>query len=225
MTSGSLSVTEGGHEMSSCLRPAIVAGILFASLASPAAKNGGDTSEPMLSVHLYDQAGVRARTLNCGTAEAARLFRAAGIRVDWEQPSAEAPEDQGIDMTNAASRRIETRRYLVVRLVRGTPANVFPGALGFALPFAHRGAHVTIFYDRMEALTKSVNAPMYVILGNVIAHEMGHVLLGSSDHAKGGLMQERWGAASWRLASAGVLAFGREEAKRMARAAVTFQRN
>lgn len=48
-----------------------------------------------------------------------------------------------------------------------------------------------------------------------MAHEIGHVLLGSADHASGGLMQARWTPAIWRLASLGLLAFTREEAERM----------
>jgi hypothetical protein len=149
---------------------------------------------------LYDQANVPAETLTCAKAEATRLFRAAGIRIAWERPSSEAPEDRGIDMTSPACQRSDNHRYIVVRLQRRTPANICVGALGFALPFAHTGAHVSIFYDRVEALVQSVNIAAYVILGHAMAHEIGHVLLGSSEHSEGGLMQGCW---------TGELAFGR----------------
>ena len=70
----------------------------------------------------------------------------------WEQFSAESREDQETDVTSAAFQQRDERRYVVLRLVRRTPSTLVPSALGFALPFARRGAHVLIFYDRVEAL-------------------------------------------------------------------------
>jgi hypothetical protein len=72
-----------------------------------------------------------------------------------------------------------------------------------------------IFYDRMETLANSMNEATYIVLGHAMAHEIGHVLLGSSDHASGGMMQGAWTPAIWHLASLGLLAFTREEAEHM----------
>lgn len=180
----------------------------------------------MLSIHLYDQAQVPIEMLQLATVETTRLFRAAGIQITWEQPAVEEWEDRGIDMSDRRSGTfgpLDQRFYLVVRLVRGMPASVFPGSLGFALPFARTGAQVTIFYDRIEVLTRSGNAASYIILGHALTHEIGHVLLGSSEHTRGGLMQARWNPASWRLASAGLLAFRPEEAKRLGAGVEKFQ--
>jgi hypothetical protein len=155
--------------------------------------------------------------------ETARLFRAAGIRISWEHLSAESLEDEGTDMTAAAFRQPDERPYLVIRLIPRTPTTVFPDALGYSLPFAHRGAHVVIFCDRVEALTQRVNTAAYVILGHAMAHELEHVVLGSTEHTSGGLMQARWTPASWRLASAGLMAFGCAEIKRMRAGLSKFQ--
>jgi hypothetical protein len=55
----------------------------------------------------------------------------------------------------------------------------------------------------------------YVILGHAIAHEIGHVLLGSSEHSSSGLMRAQWNQANWHLASAGLLTFLPEQTERM----------
>ena len=123
----------------------------------------------------------------------------------------------------ASSQSSDERPYLVVRLMRGMPASALPGALGFALPFARTGAHVTLFYDRVESLIRSGSAVSYVILGHALAHEIGHVLLGSSEHTTSGLMQGYWNTSSWHLASAGLLAFRREEAQRLGAGVVKIQ--
>jgi hypothetical protein len=172
-------------------------------------------TEQTLSIHLYNQAQAPSGVLRLATEEAARLLRSAGIRTSWEQPSAEAPEDHGTNMTSAELWQRDDRPYLVVRLIRAPPPATLPGALGYALPFASTGAHVSIFYDRLKTLSAAPTAPTYVILGHAIAHEIGHVLLRSSAHSAGGLMQAQWNAATWRLAAAGLLAFRHEEAKRI----------
>lgn len=110
-----------------------------------------------LTIHLNDYAQAPGQVLHPATDEASRLFRAARIRITWECPSTESRADQGTDMTSAAYQQPDMRGYIVVRVMRRAPASVFPGALGYALPFAHTGAHVLIFYDRVETLANSVN--------------------------------------------------------------------
>jgi hypothetical protein len=209
-------MTAGGHHVNSSFRIAILANTLALTAGSLYGKsNRALGTEQTLAIRLYDQAQVPHRMIHLATEEAARVLRAAGIRISWEQPPAEAPEDRGIDMRSADVRQPDERPYLVVRLTRATPAGIVPGALGFALPFARTGAHASIFFDRVEALTVARSTATYVILGHTIAHEIGHVLLRSSEHSTGGLMQAHWNAATWRLASAGLLAFRYEEAERM----------
>lgn len=202
--------------MNSSLQIAYVAGTLALLAGSASGKNGwASAPEHTVSIRLYDRAQAAAAVLHSAIAETTRLFRAAGILTLWERPSAESLEDQGTDMTAAAFRRPNERPYLVIRLMRHTPATVFPGGLGYSLPFAHHGAHVLIFYDRVVALTQRVNTGTDVILGHAMAHEIAHVLLGSTEHSAGGLMQSCWTPASWHLASEGLLAFRREEIERM----------
>jgi hypothetical protein len=214
--------------MNRSLQSAFVASALALLSASAFGKTGHEIRpEPALSIHLYNQAQAPTGVLHSATAEAARLFRPAGIRITWEEPSVEAPEDQGIDMSDtrsaASAKSPNQRPYLVVRLMRGMPARVFPHTLGFALPFARTGAQVTIFYDRVETLTRDTGTASHVILGHALAHEIGHVLLGSLEHSPSGLMQACWKPASLRLASVGLLAFYPEQAERMSAGLERFQ--
>jgi hypothetical protein len=212
----SLFVTAGGHDMNRSLRAALIINPFVLIAGSVSGKTATKFAPAQtISIRLYDRAQVTAEVLHSAMDETNRLFRAARIQISWECPSTEPPEDRGTDMTSAASQRPDTRRYIVVRLMRQVVRNVLPGALGYALPFAHIGAHVLIFSDRVETLAHSVNEPTYVVFGHAIAHEIGHVLLGSSEHTSGGLMQARWTPESWRLASFGLLAFTHDEAERM----------
>jgi hypothetical protein len=149
-----------------------------------------------ISIRVYEHGHTLAGVLHSATDQVSWLFRAAQIRISWEFPSTGPPEDEGTDMTSAAFQQPDARPYIVVRLVRRTPATVFPGALGYAMPFARAGDHVVIFYDRVETLGYSFNKGTALLLGYAVAHEIGHVLLGSSDHSAGTLMQAPWNSTT-----------------------------
>jgi hypothetical protein len=71
--------------------------------------------------------------------------------------------------------------------------------------------HVTIFYDRVELLMHSVAASVPRILGHAMAHEMGHILLGSPEHSSAGIMKGRWGKMDWQRAAVDLLRFDPEQ--------------
>jgi hypothetical protein len=50
----------------------------------------------------------------------------------------------------------------------------------------------TIFLDRVEALSAKAGADSGQLLGRAMAHEIGHLLLGTTHHADRGLMRGVW---------------------------------
>jgi hypothetical protein len=61
----------------------------------------------------------------------------------------------------------------------------------------------------------SLESDAAIVLGAVMAHELGHILLGSRDHATSGVMVTRLGAHEIREAASGELQFLRSQAHRM----------
>jgi hypothetical protein len=64
-------------------------------------------------------------------------------------------------------------------------------------------------------LHASWNVALADILGNVMAHELGHLLLGSSSHAGMGIMRAHWQGEELRRLSRGSLSFTNEQADHM----------
>jgi hypothetical protein len=188
------------------------ASCLFALMLSTTA-----ASAQTICIRVYNRAHVPAGTLHAAVLETTRLFKPAGVRITW-QFVVESSEDLKLDMS--ASHRVDTRPYLALILTTRTSARLFPGALGFALPFAHTGAHASIFYDRVQSIAAAECLPPYIALGHAMAHELGHVLLRSNDHSPAGLMEPRWNKATWRLASQGLLGFLPSQLEPMGRAAL-----
>lgn len=184
--------------------------------------HGQQAPKQTLSIHLYNEGEVNTRTLRGAIAQANRLFRMADIQISWRQVSGKPIQSPEMDNGGVGCSQTNQRPYIVMVAIQHASA-ARSEALGVARPFANTGTQIVIFVDRVEALARHVNTEDYIILGHIMAHEIGHVLLHSSEHARIGLMQAQFGWASWRLASRGLLLFRPEEAERMKEGLVRFQ--
>jgi hypothetical protein len=77
------------------------------------------------------------------------------------------------------------------------------------------GAYGNVFYDSVERLDRDWHVGLTRVLGHVMAHELGHLLLGSNAHSRQGIVCPRWHEDELRLASMGALLFSEEQAQFM----------
>ncbi len=164
-----------------------------------------------LNIHLYNLAGVSSRTLDGATQDAARALATAGVnKVCWHV-LAEAQEAHTLHTspppTWRKNRQTDSRGYLVAVIVSSVPVDYFPGALGYALPGAEIGVNAVIFYDRIQRFKASGEIELPTLLGHAMAHEVGHVLLGTTEHSPAGIMKARWSKADFEVAGLPFLNF------------------
>jgi len=158
-----------------------------------------------LTIRLYNLANVPLGTLERASAITGELLAGAGVRVIWEEGIPDALEGRlTIMIPSSIATAPDGRGYVVVRVENGLPANPSGAGLGYALPLAQEGVHATVYYDRVEKLCLGSTANL---LGAAMAHEIGHVLLGSTKHSAHGIMKARWGPAEFRLLACGRLQF------------------
>ena len=63
-----------------------------------------------------------------------------------------------------------------------------------------------MFYDRIEEESERKGSfPEHVLLGHIMAHEMGHLFLGPGSHSGRGIMRFPWQKADLERASRGGL--------------------
>jgi hypothetical protein len=77
------------------------------------------------------------------------------------------------------------------------------------------GHYAYVYYDRVEDSRNRQEASVSQILALVGVHELGHVLLRSSAHARSGLMRAQWDREELQLASQGNLLFLAAQAERL----------
>jgi hypothetical protein len=185
--------------------------------ASPAKGTVADdeaAKETVLNVRVFNYAGVSHATLAKGMSEATRILGEAGVRLRWIDCPLRPQEAE----SNPVCRGGLEPNVVVVRLQpRFSPAlspKFRDATLGFApLVEGGRGSYANIFQDRVRALARGGDFSEALILGHAVAHEIGHLLLGTMTHSASGLMRAHLGRDELKLAQKGRLLFSREQAK------------
>ncbi len=160
-------------------------------------------------VRIYDYSGIEPRTLEIAKLEAGKRLSEAGIGVEWMdcqshvQPVNRERCNQPFTPTDFILNLLP--RGMAARF--GQPKN----ALAFAAVSGEPGAdrEFWVFYDAIRRLGEQA-APTATIVGDVVAHELAHLLLDSAQHADNGIMRGAWSAQSLREASCGQLRFSAE---------------
>lgn len=171
-----------------------------------------------LTVRIYNYAKVHPATLEGVKRVAGQLFRQAGIETTWLHCALN--EQELID--NSACEREFGPDSLLIRIVPERMARKLSSGgseLGFAILSEHDSfeTEAYAFYDRAKELAETRIASITIVLGHVLAHEMGHLLLGVGQHSSRGLMKASWKEKELRLASIGGFGFSPKQARRIRR--------
>jgi hypothetical protein len=140
--------------------------------------------------------------------QAGRILGKAGLQTVWlDCPAGHStadPQDPCGEPLEATD--------IALRVLSESSQNKFQDtAFGFAVV----PVLASVYYDYVAHLARSDDAEFEVpiILGSVIAHEIGHLLLGSNSHSDSGIMQGHWERGQIRQALMGTLLFTPEQAK------------
>jgi hypothetical protein len=188
--------------------------------ASFAAASGYSSQfEGQIMVSVYDLAHIGPKTVAQSEQLATRIFALAGVDTQWNTGS---PSDARNLMTDFSPSGTEgcmapLPAVLQVQFLSRAPRGFPSQALGFSLPCAEQGMQVTILEDRVEAVSRSGHASFYRVLGHTLAHELGHVLLGSQLHGKSGLMKATWTENDWQRAAVTIIPFSPDDVRSIAR--------
>ena len=157
-----------------------------------------DIERASVQVRLYDSAIVPAADQTVALRAAAGVLAAAGLDITWlvcgRSDSAGNP---------AACTKPLTRDELAVRLVRlpGSPSARGELSMGYSLidTGLAGGSLATVYVDRVAWLSAQAGPHAAIdcdtVLGYAIAHEIGHLLLGTNVHGAAGLMRAVWSRA------------------------------
>ena len=190
------------------------------------------------AARIFDEAGVDVVWKNCPTSRTHvgpdALVRAgeqispgfSGGAEQREFGAEKQPNTAGLRPAGRAGAPAPTRSELdcfsfawPTRLaVRIAPRSASSAGEVFGVAFLSdegTGCYSDVFYDRARELHANWNVGLADILGNVMAHELGHLLLGSNSHSGAGIMRAHWQGEELHRLSRGSLWFTSEQASHM----------
>jgi len=145
-----------------------------------------------LTIRLYNTSGIPSAELLAARRAADSILRDTGLNVIFRHCGRPVSPGDAVDACDEPLKPSE----LVVRII-DAPAfstTLHPDAYGLAyvVPETNRGWLATVFADRIARAASRVGVEPGTLLGLVAAHEVGHLLLGTSYHGEGGVMRADW---------------------------------
>ena len=158
------------------MRNIIVAAGMTASVLPGGTSRAADREALTIVVHVSDHAGIGSGGLARAKAQTRRVFDAAGVRVVWsdarEGPNARACEGLNLFVTLLSPQQLLEQGGRKSALGRAAPAE----------------SQAWIYPERVSLLAWRKSMDERVLLGLVIAHEVGHLVLPGSGHSPNGIM-------------------------------------
>jgi hypothetical protein len=168
--------------------PALAA--LVTMTAPLAADAGADT---IVTVRTYNYAQVSDEDLARAKDAAAHIFAQAGISLEWM-----VCRVPGNAAGGSCTEPFADGRDLMLRLRADAPAQTDPTVrlrpLGTSIldRGQRTGVLMTLDTSPIRRIASGASIDFSTLLGRAIAHEVGHLLLGSGDHSHIGLMRALW---------------------------------
>jgi hypothetical protein len=155
------------------------------------------TAVLLLTARFYSIANVPASDRVAATLVAANILRAAGIDVRWMDCNDRVSLDPRA--TSDGCLTPPNPDEVIVRFVsapssrdlRSTPGEDRLGD-AYVDTAAARGSLATVYVDKVALMALASGIDAGTLLGRVMAHEIGHLLLGTATHRPSGLMRAQW---------------------------------
>ena len=188
--------------------------LLMAGAPSAEAAQRASNSRPELTVRLYNHAGAPPKMLDAAAEVGRRIFERAGLATTWVtcgvrpeqpgQPSCEQLPGKSVLRVNVLDREMASKL--------GTA----PEAFGVAFPAKKGfGLVASVFHHRVAELERDSGLDGSLIFGHILAHEIGHLLLGFKSHTQRGIMTGQWDEVQMTRAQQGSFNFFESQARRM----------
>jgi hypothetical protein len=143
----------------------------FCAGARPATAEGDPRT---IVLHVDDHAHLAPAELAAAEVETTRIYAAAGVRATWENGTVDPHAS------------LDNLMHLAVVVCGAAPEGLDPTVAGRA---ARGTGRVYIYYSRVAFAAHQHARHVGTVLGMIIAHEVGHLLLPQDSHSYVGIMR------------------------------------
>ena len=186
--------------------PAPMAGVAAPQTRIPAYFTQSQTEIPGLAVGIYNYAEAPRATMAQAQEQASEIFGRVGIKLRWVVCPVSSPTphkeigklracQQVMDFGGVCLRVIPERMAVGLQLHDTTLGVAIPPDVAVAL------------YQRIQDVAIRLGLSEHEVLGPIIAHELGHLLLGEQRHSAAGIMGQELRANDFRPADSRTMLF------------------
>ncbi len=171
------------------------------------------SKELHLTVKVYIYAPIPQYELATAERVAGKIFQNVGVELSWVDCPLTGPTAQLNPTCTAPNTPTDIHLNIVPDFAEGPW--VGKSAMGFAvaLPPPSHGQCASVSYVRAMGLLRDARElTLGELLGHGIAHEIGHLTLGTNSHSPSGLMCAHWNVHELKLAAYSQLRFSEEQA-------------
>jgi len=182
--------------------------LLFAQGASAGPNPRPDTIR--LKVSVFNDAQVPQSVLQTAQARAEKVFEEAGVWLTWLDCGT-----PGNWHTDLGCLDVAFPSHFSVRLVTGKQT-ASDDIFGQSFLNEHgEGNYANVYLTPLSSAQALKVIGEGDLLGCIVVHELGHLLLGKNSHSAEGLMRAKWEVWELREAARGNLLFTKSESQRM----------
>ena len=164
--------------------------------------HGASSAKASMTVHVYNYADLSRSDLKLAESVASEIFLERGVQVAWYDCRAASRADD--------PRCSESLGFNTFDLRICTSCTSFLAVQGREVRGYATGQTATVSSLWAAQLEPTLYVPSAKILGRVIAHELGHLVLGPS-HSPTGIMKANWTAKDFDHVNIGMLMFSAEQ--------------
>jgi hypothetical protein len=163
-----------------------------------------------LTVSVFNDAGVEPSVWFQAQGRATEIMRRSGISLTWldcGSPVSRMPDPNCSAISYPAHLSVR-----VVPKISPVKGHIFGQTFQDA---AGEGNYALVYYPSIKAFRAATTVPVGELLGCVVVHELGHLLLGTASHSSTGLMSAVWQDPELQQVVRGNLFFSDGEGERM----------
>jgi len=171
-----------------------IAGLLLGPRCLPHSPEHANSQEPLqLGVRFYNNAQISDGAVRATKKVVAQVLSESGIRLTWTDCNTNPATSGGVSLPCDASARATD---LVLYFVGSSDLSrwVDRDTLGYSIILTGNQLSTMAYIScpRVARLSAYTSVDVPELLGLAVAHEIGHLLLGSHSHASQGIMRATW---------------------------------
>jgi hypothetical protein len=196
--------------------------MLFVAAGSPYLNlEAARESDPLnMRLVVCENARLTPETLLSARTEIIRIFHQIGVDITWQGTSCD-PSRAFVPRPSEGRLASSSAGYFMIVVLTEPPRDwPSPRSMGMAALRSGPYRRAYVFYQLVMDFVRTCSpVPMTtssvgIVLGHVIAHELGHLLLPGEGHTHG-IMRHYWGHGECNQALSGNLSFQPEQVKRI----------